>query len=136
MLSSPPGRQLFCILLPCRMSHERTRQEAEKPPVPLIEYAVFYAKHGWPVFPLHGKIPFKDSQGYKDATINEETIRIWWTTHPTANIGLATGQRSGIIVLDIDPPEGYFNLKELQSTHALLPDTRRVRTANKGLHYF
>ena len=57
-------------------------------------------------------------------------------SHPTANIGLATGERSGMMVLDIDVPEGYFSLQELQATHTSLPETRRSRTANKGLHYF
>src|SRR5712691_5290423 len=98
--------------------------------------AFAYAANGWPVFPLTGKVPFKDSQGYKDATTKPEQIQAWWTTHPTANIGLATGERSGIIVLDIDPPEGHFSLKELQNTYTPLPDTRRSRTANKGLHFF
>ena len=111
-------------------------RKAETPAVPLVEFALSYARNNWPVFPLHGKIPFKDSRGYKDATTNEAQIRTWWSQHPTANIGLATGERSGIIVLDIDPPEGHFSLKELQAKHAPLPDTRRVRTANKGLHYY
>ncbi len=104
--------------------------------IPIVEAALAYAQNGWPVFPLKGKIPFKDSSGLKDATTDPEQIQAWWTQHPTANIGLATGERSGIIVLDIDPPEGYFSMKALQATHSPLPDTRRSRTANKGLHYF
>jgi hypothetical protein len=103
---------------------------------PIVEAALAYAQNGWPVFPLNGKIPFKDSSGLKDATTDSAQIQVWWTLHPTANIGLATGEKSGIIVLDIDPPEGYFSLKELQATHSPLADTRRSRTANKGLHYF
>lgn len=104
--------------------------------IPLVEAALSYAHISWPVFPLHGKIPFKNSRGFKDATTNKQQIQTWWTSHPTANIGLATGERSGVIVLDIDPPEGHFSIKELQTKHAPLPDTRRSRTANKGLHYF
>jgi Bifunctional DNA primase/polymerase, N-terminal len=110
--------------------------KTEQPTIPFVAFALSYARNGWPIFPLHGKIPFKDSQGYKDATTKPEQIQTWWTTHPTANIGLATGERSGIIVLDIDPPEGHFSLKELQSSHAPLPETRRSRTGNKGLHFF
>ncbi|MGZ6280138.1 MAG: bifunctional DNA primase/polymerase [Ktedonobacteraceae bacterium] len=78
------------------------------PSIPIVEAAVSYAQNGWPVFPLHNKIPFKDSQGYKDATTDEQQIQKWWTLHPTANIGLATGEKSGVIVLDIDPPEGLW----------------------------
>src|SRR5436305_13689595 len=84
-----------------------------------------YAQIGWPVFPLSGKVPFKNSQGYKDATTNTGQIKSWWTTHPSANIGLATGNASGVIVLDIDVPEGYYSLKALESSYAPLPDTRR-----------
>jgi hypothetical protein len=85
----------------------------------LIQAAIHYARNGWPVFPLHNKKPYEfitpgvKSHGYKDATTDEETIRAFWTYHPGATIGLATGERSGVIILDIDPPEGYYNLKEL-----------------------
>lgn len=113
---------------------ERTRKTETA--IPIVEYALQYARTGWPVFSLHGKIPFKESRGYKEATTDEQRIQTWWTTHPTANIGLATDERSAIIVLDIDMPEGHFSLKELQEKYSPLPDTRRVRTANKGLHYY
>jgi hypothetical protein len=108
----------------------------------LIQAAVTYAQYGWPIFPLHNKKPYEfitpgvKSHGYKDATTDEETIRAFWTYHPGATIGLATGEKSGVIVLDIDPPEGHYSLKELQSQHSPLPDTRRSRTGNKGLHFF
>jgi len=110
--------------------------------LPIVEAALAYARAGWPVFPLHNKKPFElvspgvKSHGYKDATTDEETIYTWWTYHKGATIGLATGSVSGVIVLDIDPPEGYYNLKRLQTTYSPLPDTRRSRTGNKGLHYF
>ncbi|HLQ27809.1 MAG TPA: bifunctional DNA primase/polymerase [Ktedonobacteraceae bacterium] len=117
-------------------------RHAETTPIPLVHYALSYAQNGWPVFPLHGKIPFEfltpgqKSHGYKDATTDAEQIQTWWTLHPTASIGLATGERSGIIVVDIDPPQGYYSLKELQQKHAPLPETRRSSTASRGLHYF
>jgi len=110
--------------------------EADLNYVSLAEAAAYYAHMGWPVFPLAGKIPYKDSQGYKDATTDLESINAWWMSHPTSNIGLATGERSGVIVLDIDPPEGYYSIKELQTTYSPLPDTTRSRTAHGGLHYF
>jgi putative DNA primase/helicase len=79
------------------------RQERDKRAIPIVEYALSYAQNGWYVFPLHGKIPFKDSNGLKDATIDSLQIQTWRSLHPTANIGLATGEKSGTLVLDIDP---------------------------------
>ncbi len=110
--------------------------------ISIVEVALAYARSGWPVFPLHNKKPFEflapgvKSHGYKDATTDEEIIRAWWIYHPGATIGLATGEVSGVIVLDIDPPKGYYNLKALQTTYSPLPETRRSGTGNKGLHFF
>jgi len=42
--------------------------------------------------------------GVKDATTNRARILAWWTRHPQANIGLATGHRFD--VLDVDGPAG------------------------------
>jgi len=109
---------------------------------PILEAALIYARNGWSVFPLHNKRPFEfiaqgvKSHGYKDATTDEETIQAFWTYHPGATIGLATGSVSSVIVLDIDPPEGHYSLKELQERYTPLPDTRRASTGNKGLHFF
>jgi Bifunctional DNA primase/polymerase, N-terminal len=50
--------------------------------------------------PLIGKIPLKQSNGHKDATTNPQQIEVWWTKHPSANIGLATGVVSGVLVLE------------------------------------
>lgn len=95
----------------------------------MVEEAVRYASSGWPVFPLLGKVPFKDSNGFQDATTNEEQIRAWWTKRPLANIGLATGNVSGVIVIDIDPRhQGHRGLKELEKRYGQLPPTRTART--------
>lgn len=110
--------------------------------ISLVEQALAYAQNGWPVFPVHGKVPYKfllpgiQSHGHKDATTDPEQIQAWWTYHPGANIALPTGNVSGIIVLDMDVPEGYYNLKNLQSRYGSLPETRTSTTAGGGMHYF
>ena len=48
----------------------------------LLAAALEYARMGWPVFPLNGKIPFKGSHGVKDATTDLDQIRKWWRQHP------------------------------------------------------
>jgi len=108
----------------------------------LNEAALLYAQNGWPVFPLAGKVPYAyllpgvKSHGHKDATTDPGTLHTWWSEHPKANIGLPTGAVSGVLVVDMDVPEGHFNLPKLQNTYAPFPQTRRARTANGGLHYY
>src|SRR5437588_658331 len=126
------------------------REHDQKQPMPTqkeqsfspIDAAVTYAANGWPVFPLHGKVPYKyllpdiRSHGHKDATTDQEQLHAWWRYHNGANIGLPTGKASGVLVLDMDVPEGYYNIKTLQARYDELPPTRLSSTANGGLHYF
>jgi len=120
------------------MNRERYQEQnnAMQPEIPLSDQALIYARQGWPVFPLAGKIPYEGTTGHKAATTDEAVITQLWSEHPKANIGLATGKLSGVIVLDMDVPEGYYGLKALQEQYEPLPDTRRSRTANGGMHYF
>src|SRR5258708_38503649 len=110
--------------------------------LPLNEAALLYAATGWPVFPLAGKVPYEylvpdvKSHGHKDATTDPAILHTWWSEHPTANICLPTGAVSGVLVVDMDVPEGHYNLPKLQNSYAPLPQTRRARTANGGLHYY
>ena len=104
--------------------------------LPLKDAALFYARAGWPVFPLAGKIPYEGMHGHRDATTDRAQSQTWWSEHPKANIGLATGNNAGILVLDMDVPKGYFGLKELQEHYGKLPPTRTGHTAGGGLHYY
>jgi len=88
-----------------------------------LDIALLHAKRGWRVFPLYtptaeGRCDCKDPDcttpgkhprvgDWKTvATTDPKTIRDWWKRWPDANIGIATGKGSGIIVLDVDGPEG------------------------------
>jgi hypothetical protein len=42
----------------------------------------------------------------KDATFDPKQIKAWWEKWPQANIGVATGAKSGIVVIDVDPRNG------------------------------
>ncbi len=114
----------------------------------LGEIAQDYARRGWAVLPLHtvvngkcscnksgcgspGKHPLL-SNGVTGATTDLETIAAWWGKTPWANIGIATGQRSGIAVVDVDVRNGGMDhLAELN-----LPDTLTVRSGSGGLHFY
>lgn len=105
----------------------------------LLDTALFYASRGWPVFPLkpRGKEPLGTlaPHGLKDATTDTAAICRWWSQVADANIGLATGARAGIWVLDIDAGKGGDeSLKELEARHGKLPDTCESLTGGGGRH--
>jgi Bifunctional DNA primase/polymerase, N-terminal len=66
------------------------------------------------------------SHGVKDATTNRARIMAWWTRHPQANIGLATGHRFD--VLDVDGPASAQAIRTLAATHGLQSFGPLVRT--------
>jgi hypothetical protein len=83
------------------------------------------AKH-----PLGSLVP----RGVKDATTNRSRILAWWTRHPQANIGLATGH--AFDVLDVDGPAGARAIRDLAATHDLRSSGPLVRTGGGGWHYY
>ena len=114
----------------------------------LVEVALRYAAHGWPVLPLHAPLPHgcscgsldcgspgkhpRTRRGLHDATTDPTTIRGWWGRWPHANLGVATGDASGLLVLDIDLPDGPVSLERLQAEHGALPPTCEQRTGSGG----
>jgi putative DNA primase/helicase len=106
-------------------------------PNPLLEAALRYADLGWHVFPLapQRKIPPKGSHGCKEATTDTTKIRAWWEEQPRANIGIATGEKTGFWVLDIDPRHGGDDaLADLEATHGNLPASVEAITGGRGRH--
>lgn len=100
-------------------------------------------RFGWRVFPLapRSKIPAvpKDEggRGCLDATDDEETIGAWSRRFPRANIGLACGIPSGIVVIDFDPRNGSNDsVARLKQQKRLFPPTVMARTANGGWHLY
>jgi putative DNA primase/helicase len=118
--------------------------------------ALSYATRGWHVIPLHSmkdgqctckrwhcKSPGKHpvfSNWQKKATTDPIQIRNWWVKYPSANIGIVTGQQSGLVVIDIDPRNGgdtsLQNLLDSYSAFKLILDTYTVRTGGNGNHYY
>jgi len=100
-------------------------------------HALRYAKRGWPVFPLQprGKKPLTP-HGVLEATTNATLIERWWDRWPTANVGIATGEKAGFWVLDIDGPEGTVSLTELECEFGCLPETLEQQTGGGGRHLF
>jgi Bifunctional DNA primase/polymerase, N-terminal len=72
--------------------------------------------------------------GVKDATTDRARVLAWWTRHPQANIGLATGHRFD--VLDVDGPAGEQAIREFAAEHGLASSGPLVRTGGGGWHYY
>lgn len=118
----------------------------------LLSAALDYAARSWLVIPLHtphgygcscgradctsvGKHP-RTRNGSKDASRDRATIRAWWKKWPDANVGIATGPESGLLVLDVDGKAGEESLIELERRGFILPDTYSVRTGSGGHHHY
>ena len=93
----------------------------------LLDHALAYARAGYGVLPLRGKIPLT-AHGSHDATTDEGIIRSWWTLWPAANIGITL---AGLVVVDIDPRNGG----NIRSLPHYLPHTCIAQTGGGGLHY-
>ena len=107
-----------------------------------LETALGFAVRGWRVFPCIPRGPRRKhpltSNGFHDASIGVAVITGWWHRWPDALIGVATGQTSGFVVLDVDVKYadryGFDTLDVLG--FAILPETPMAHTASGGLHLY
>lgn len=72
---------------------------------------------------------WQDTPPYSAPDIHE----IWDLERPP-NIGMVTGEPSGVWVLDIDGPEGVASLQKLIGLNEKLPPTLRHKTGGGGYH--
>lgn len=98
--------------------------------------ALWYAANcGWRVLPVMGKKPVI-LNWTEEATTDPAKIHQWWNQYPAAGVGLATGEKSGVWALDIDPDAGGMDsLFDLLQTYGALPDTVISITGRGGNHY-
>src|SRR5262249_23182844 len=76
------------------------------------------------------------ANGVNAATTDAETIRQWWRQLPEANIGFATGKRSGIFVVDVDGIDAESELRKLEARFGTLPKSVEVITPRPGRHIY
>ena len=107
-----------------------------KQPSSVLDAALLYAQRGWRVMPLRGKIPLlKDWT--KVATTDVDTIHEWFHgDYADCNVGIATGEQSGIFVLDVDGEGGEQSYLDLEATWGKLPQTYEVKTGRGRQLYF
>ncbi len=105
----------------------------------LASAAFRYALRGFAVFPLAvgAKVPPAGSHGLLDGTTDPDVTRARWEKTPHANIGAATGCKSGIWVFDVDNHhDGNATLKDLESEHGVMPLTIEASTPRGGRHLY
>jgi Bifunctional DNA primase/polymerase, N-terminal len=106
---------------------------------PRLAWALEYATLGWRVHPCFWmcpngtcacdepdcRSPGKHAilKGWSErATTDSTLIERWWRRWPNANVAVATGPGSSILVLDVDGPEGERALVDLERRHGPLPE--------------
>lgn len=96
--------------------------------------AIWYAERGHLVFPLRpgSKIP-DTPHGFKDSSMNPDTIRAWWRAKPDRNIGLATGHLFDVI--DVDGPDGIRSIAEIEDA-GHLPAVIGTVVTPRGYHLY
>jgi hypothetical protein len=103
-----------------------------------LNYALRYALLGWHVLPLDpgtkkplGRLA---RNGFHDATTDEAQIRAWWTSEPTAGVGVAM-KASGLVAVDIDPRNGGLETMErLEAMHGPIASDVLAYTGGGGEH--
>lgn len=101
-----------------------------------------YAGMGYAVLPLAagGKKPhpmLAGTDGVHQATLDTQQLSRWWKQDPAANIGVATGMRSGLAVVDVDVKheDGRSSLGQFLTGHGLpMPYDVAVLTPSGGWH--
>lgn len=120
----------------------------------ILKAAREYIALGWFVFPLHtvgkgrvcscGSNPCSDAgkhprlaRGLKEASLDPEQIEKWFGENSSpSNIGIVTGERSGITVIDIDTADdkgGAETWAEIVKEHGE-PQTLIAQTGSGGMH--
>jgi putative DNA primase/helicase len=87
--------------------------------------------------PSPGKHPLV-AHGVKDASRRERVIRGWWERWPLANVAVATGRASKLLVVDLDTKLPDTALHLLEATGPIDPKAclGHVLTGSGGSHYY
>ena len=81
----------------------------------------------------HARTCSRSGHGLHDATTDPRKIHMWWRRWPNANIGMPTGERSGVWGLDEDRPGA---VEKLEREHGPIPPTLKVKTPRGGQHLY
>ena len=112
--------------------------------------ALSYVSRGWEVLPLHtplkngcschrdcsspGKHPHIMG-GVTKATKDSDLVKKWWSMWPEANIGVATGLKSDLVVVDIDNRHDGDKSWEKWKNENSTEESLTAKTGD-GFHYY
>lgn len=97
----------------------------------LFTQAVTYLERGWPVIPVRDKVPLTQWRKYQHMLPTDAQVMAWLAEEPAPDLAIVTGTLSGLLVLDVDGPEGEASIRGLH-----LPPTPTARTPRGGRHVF
>ena len=105
-----------------------------------LQVALGLAEKGYLVFPCRqgDKRPFTP-HGLKDATVDPDVIRKWYSRNPDLNVAVACGpQPNGInlLAVDVDPKNGGDETWAMLTSECDLPAGPVHTTPSGGWHYF
>ena len=105
----------------------------QHPPISLVETALAIAATGIPVFPCNTDKKPLTERGFKNASTDPDSIRKWFRNPEAKLIGVPTGERSDVDIMDLDPRHGSDAWRE--ANIANLPETRIHQTGGGGEHW-
>lgn len=125
------------------------------------DVALKYIRRGWHIIPTHsvqdngfcecgatsdyssepkhaiGKHPHLGVKGHRLSSKDEMQVNTWFMQWPNCNISIATGAKSGIIVLDVDKKSGGLeSLHKLWDRYGEFPACPVVHSGGGGLHFY
>lgn len=102
-----------------------------------ISAAQGLASFDWPVFPVNPDTKAPLITGWQSrATCDRSGIVDLFKDYPSAAIGLVTGQKSGLIVIDIDERENFSGLQNFKNAGHDLSQTVTASTPRSGVHLY
>lgn len=125
-----------------------------------LAWALAYARAGFAVLPVWERVAHGEGwtcacekgtecdrpakhpiprQGVKQATRDPQRIAAWWAERPDANVAIATGSVSGVIVIDVDTGDGKdgdVSITTACADRGGVPRTLKARSGSGGVHYW
>lgn len=93
----------------------------------ILNSALQYLSKGKSVIPVGvNKIPLVPWKEYQSRLPTEQEVTAWWKEYPNANVGIVTGEISGLTVIDVEKGGEWKHF----------PPTTTIQTGGGGVHLY